>query len=186
MFEWFSDFGVLLKVYWIIAIISGFFLIILIFYSSKSSLHQNKPAIIGQPTDKQLIFYIRIVFCFLLGYGWGGVCLYKMIESTILLNGLAVLTGVFFVSVFNYLTQYISRLPVDYSFHLHYAIGKVADVKREIPDEGFGKGKIQIRYWGNLYDVDAVAENYSIPQGAKVKILSISIADPKTVVVRIL
>ena len=184
MIEWVRDLEFILKIYWTITIVSIPVFTVLIFLKPRPKKKQLVK--IKKSVNKPTIHYIRNFICFFIGFGWGGICFFKMLESITLLNGIAIFTGVIFVVVYNYIILHMERISIDRSFHMQYVIGKVADVKKEIPGEGQGKGKIQIRYGGNLYDINAISEDHSIPQGVKVKIISISYFDSQTVIVRIL
>lgn len=119
------------------------------------------------------LFSVRNIVNFLLGAGWGGVCLASSISSPVWLAVASLLTGVAFVVVFALVYRQMRRLEHDGTFDIQDCVGQVADVYLRIPHNCTGQGKIQYSFQGSVQELPAVTKGEAIPSGAKVRVLGI-------------
>ena len=119
------------------------------------------------------LFSVRNIVNFLLGIGWGGVCLSAYVHNHILLAIVALLTGCVAVALFGLVYKQMRRLEHDGAFKVEDCVGQVADVYLRIPAQRGGEGKIQYSFQGSVQELAAITDGETIPSGAKVRILDI-------------
>lgn len=119
------------------------------------------------------LFSVRNIVNFLLGVGWGGVCLQPYFSDTAALCVAALLTGFAFVAVFAFIFKQMRRLEHDGAFNIHDCVGKVGDVYLRIPGERRGEGKVQYSFQGSVQELAAITNGREIPSGAKVRVLEV-------------
>lgn len=128
-------------------------------------------------------FSLRNLINFFLGFGWGGISLYNLIDNSILLGVVAFGIGIVFIFIFFVIMKLIMKLAEDNTFRLEESLGHTADVYMTIPSNKTGKGKIFISVRGSTHELDAITLNKeSIKSGSMVKVTSIEgntlIVDP--------
>ena len=116
------------------------------------------------------LFSVRNIINFLLGLGWGGVCLSSFIENRLLLALAAILTGVVFVVVFFFVLKKMRGLESNGAFQIKDCVGQVCDVYLRIPAARSGQGKVQVSFSGSVQEIAAVTDGEAIPSGTKVSI----------------
>lgn len=116
------------------------------------------------------LFSVRNIINFLLGLGWGGVCLSSFIDNRLLLALAAILTGVVFVVVFFFVLRKMRGLESNGAFQIADCVGAVCDVYLRIPAQHSGQGKVQVSFNGSIQEIAAVTDGDAIPSGAKVRV----------------
>lgn len=119
------------------------------------------------------LFTLRNLINFLLGFSWGGISLYNLIENKAVLILAAVLTGIFFVAVFFFIIKQLLKLGEDNSFTYEKTIDKTGTVYLTIPERKSGAGKIQISIGGSIHELPALTENDKIETGSLVKVIRV-------------
>ncbi len=120
------------------------------------------------------LFTIRNFINFLLGVGWGGVCLASLIPNTLLLTIAAIAVGVVFVYAFLLIYRQLFRLESNGNYRLSDCVGRTVDVYLTIPAKRSGSGKVQVSFNGSVQELSALTDNTSnIPSGAKVHVLEV-------------
>ncbi|MCH5168285.1 MAG: NfeD family protein [Prevotellaceae bacterium] len=119
------------------------------------------------------LFSVRNIVNFLLGAGWGGVCLSSTITNSVVLCFAALLTGCVFVAVFAFIYKQMRHLEHDGAFRIEECLGQVADVYLRIPAGRNGEGRIQYSFQGSVQELPAVTDGDQIPSGAKVRVVEI-------------
>lgn len=119
------------------------------------------------------LFSVRNVINFLLGVGWGGVCLSSSIASHTLLAVAALLTGCVFVALFAFIFKQARKLEHDGAFRIEDSVGQVADVYLRIPAHRGGEGKVQYSFQGSVQELPAITDGEQIPSGSKVRVLEV-------------
>ncbi|MBR5467502.1 MAG: serine protease [Bacteroidaceae bacterium] len=128
------------------------------------------------------LFTIRNFINFLLGLGWGGVCLHSLIPNQMLLAAASFVVGLLFVYVFLLIYRQMSKLEKDGTFHIEDCVGSVVDVYLTIPAARTGVGKVQVSFQGSVQELIAVTDDEApIHSGAKVRVLGL--LDASSVVV---
>ncbi len=128
------------------------------------------------------LFTIRNMVNFLMGLGWGGVCLASLIPNPVLLTVAAIAVGVIFVYIFLLIYRQLLRLESDGTYRMEDCLGRTVDVYLTIPAERSGCGKVQISFDGSVQELAAMTDlSVNIPSGAKVRV--IEIIDGTTVLV---
>ncbi|MCF0189024.1 MAG: NfeD family protein [Bacteroidaceae bacterium] len=193
MLESFSSLPLTLQVFWGCAIFSSAFFILqtamtLIgiggdgadFDTPGGDIDISHAGIAGEAMQ---MFSFRNFINFLLGFGWGGVCLAPHISSTFLLTIAAAAIGLAFVVLFIIIFKQLLKLEHSGNIDLlRDVIGKEADVYLIIrPGE---RGKVQLSINGSVREYSAVSENndITIPTGARVRITGLTGPDSLTVV----
>lgn len=181
MIEWYSQLDTTMQVYWGCAIVgSVIFAIqtILTLIGMDSDLDMDTDIDLGDGDTMDVggglsLFSIRNIVNFLVGLGWGGVCLSSVITNKIVLGIVAVLVGLFFVWIFFVIKKQTKKLESNGAFDIQRCKGKVADVYLRIPANGSGMGKIQISINGSIHEVDAKTEGDALPSGSKVNVVEV-------------
>lgn len=120
------------------------------------------------------LFSLRNLINFLLGFGWGGISLYHVIGSGILLAIAAGLIGLIFIAMFFFIMRSLMKLAEDNTFSLESAIGKSGDVYLTIPPLRSGKGKIFISVQGSTKELDAITDSETaLHNGMLVKVIGL-------------
>ena len=116
------------------------------------------------------LFTIRNTVNFLLGIGWGGVCLSGVIENRFMLTVAAILCGCIMVAAFIIMYRQLMKLEGNGSYRIEESVGQVCEVYIRIPAQRSGSGKVQISFHGSVQELPAQTEGDAIPSGTKVKV----------------
>lgn len=119
------------------------------------------------------MFSFRNLIDFLLGFSWGAIAFYDLIQNRFLLVFVAVLIGLSFVAMFVFLMFQIRKLSQDNTVQVEGAIGKTATVYLRIPGSRGGSGKVQIVLQQTTHEMDAQTAGDPIPTGAVVKVTDV-------------
>lgn len=119
------------------------------------------------------LFTIRNTVNFLLGVGWGGVCLSGLIENRILLAVAAILCGCIMVAAFIIMYRQLMKLEGNGSYRIEESAGQVCEVYMRIPGQRSGSGKVQISFHGSVQELPAQTEGDAIPSGTKVRVTEV-------------
>lgn len=198
-YEWYNALPAPLQVYWVIALITSLvFLIqmVLTFIGigdADSDMDFGSDADFGGDADfsdgdtldtggAMQLFTIRSLINFLLGLGWGGVCLYSVIPNTIVLSLVAILVGLLFVYIFLIIYKQLRKLERNGAYHIDDCVGKTVDVYLTVPAARSGKGKVQISFSGSVQELAALTDSEApLRSGSKVRVLEV--IDSTTVLV---
>ena len=116
------------------------------------------------------LFTIRNTVNFLLGVGWGGVCLSSVIENRFLLALAAILCGCIMVCAFIIMYRQLMKLEGNGSYRIEESVGQVCEVYLRSPGQRSGSGKVQISFHGSVQELPAQTEGDAIPSGTKVRV----------------
>ncbi len=119
------------------------------------------------------LFTVRNVVNFLLGIGWGGVCLFKAIPNHIMLAIAAILCGCAFVGAFLFMFRQLMKLEKNGNFNIKECVGITCSVYLRIPARREGVGKVQLSYHGSILEIAALTDGELLPSGSKVRVLQV-------------
>ncbi|MBO7120062.1 MAG: NfeD family protein [Bacteroidaceae bacterium] len=119
------------------------------------------------------LFTIRNTVNFLLGVGWGGVCLSNVIENRFLLAVAAILCGCIMVAAFIIMYRQLMKLEGNGSYRIEESVGQVCEVYIRIPGQRSGSGKVQISFHGSVQELPAQTEGDAITSGTKVRVTKV-------------
>ena len=181
--DWYAQLHPTLRVYWVIAIImSSLFLVqmLLTFIGLGTSDADIDTAFDSTPDGgldgvdgAMQIFTVRNFINFLLGFSWGGICLWDVIPNKIILTIVAFVIGLLFVSIFWAIYQLMMRLQSSGNIDLNNAVGVTCQVYLRIPAERKGTGKVQISFSGSVQEIDAQTDGVCLPSGARARVISL-------------
>ena len=192
-YEWYNALPSTLQVYWVIALITSLVFLIQMVLTFIGIGDADADTDFGGDTDisdgstldaggAMQLFTMRNIINFLLGLGWGGVCLYSVIPNAVVLSIAAILVGVAFVYVFILIYRQMRRFEKNGAFNIKECVGHTVDVYLTIPAKRSGSGKVQVSFYGSVQELAALTDSDSpIRSGAKVRI--IEIVDGGTVLV---
>jgi hypothetical protein len=116
------------------------------------------------------LFTIRNTVNFLLGVGWGGVCLSGVIQNRFLLALAAIVCGCIMVAAFILMYKQLMKLEGNGSYRIEESVGQVCEVYMRIPANRSGSGKVQISFHGSIQELPAQTEGEAISSGTKVRV----------------
>lgn len=184
-YEWYNGLPSTLQVYWVIALITSLVFVVQMVLTFIGIGDADADADFGGDTDisdgstldaggAMQLFTMRNIINFLLGLGWGGVCLYSVIPNAVVLSIVAILVGVAFVYVFILIYRQMRRFEKNGAFDIKECVGHTVDVYLTIPAKRSGSGKVQVSFYGSVQELAALTDSDSpIRSGAKVRILEI-------------
>lgn len=193
-YEWYNALPSTLQVYWVIALITSLIFLIQMVMTFIGIGDADTDMDFGDDVDfsdgntldaggAMQLFTIRNVVNFLLGLGWGGVCLYSLIPNPIVLAIVSVLVGALFVYIFLLIYKQMLKLEKNGAYRIDDCVGQIVDVYLAIPAKRSGVGKVQISFSGSVQELAALTDSDEpIRSGSKVRVLEI--IDTSTVLVQ--
>ena len=190
-YEWYNALPSTLQVYWVIALVTSLvFLIqmVLTFIGigdTDTDVDLGGDADFGGDSDfsdgdtldtggAMQLFTIRNFINFLLGLGWGGVCLYSVIPNTIVLTIVAILVGVLFVYIFLIIYRQLRKLERNGAYRISDCVGHTVDVYLTVPANRSGMGKVQISFSGSVQELAALTDSDTpLCSGSKVRVTEV-------------
>ena len=190
-YEWYNALPSSLQVYWVIAVVTSLvFLVqmVLTFIGigdADTDVDFGGDADFGGDTGfsdgdtldtggAMQLFTIRNFINFLLGFGWGGVCLYSVIPNTIVLSLVAILVGVIFVYIFLIIYKQLRKLERNGAYHIDDCVGQTVDVYLTVPSNRSGMGKVQISFSGSVQELSALTDSDTpLRSGSKVRVTEV-------------
>ena len=190
-YEWYNALPSTLQVYWVIALITSLiFLIQMVLtfigigdadtdvdFGGDADLGGDAGFSDGDTLDTggaMQLFTIRNFINFLLGLGWGGVCLYSVIPNTIVLSLVSILVGVLFVYIFLIIYRQLRKLERNGAYHIDDCVGQTVDVYLTIPANRSGMGKVQISFSGSVQELAALTDSDTpLRSGSKVRVTEV-------------
>lgn len=178
MLDWFTEQTLMMQIFWGCAIIgTAFFavqLVLMLIGIDSDVTDIDFDA--GDTLDLGgglSMFSIKSLVNFIVGFGWGGVCLASTIQNKVALIFAALVVGAFFSWMYLFLYKKMRRLEHNGAFNIDACVGKTATVYLRIPANNEGHGKIQISINGSIHEFDAVTNGDALPSGRKVTVLSV-------------
>ena len=190
-YEWYNALPSTLQVYWVIALITSLiFLIQMVLtfigigdadtdvdFGGDADLGGDAGFSDGDTLDTggaMQLFTIRNFINFLLGLGWGGVCLYSVIPNTIVLSLVSILVGILFVYIFLIIYKQLRKLERNGAYHIDDCVGQTVDVYLTIPSNRSGMGKVQISFSGSVQELSALTDSDTpLRSGSKVRVTEV-------------
>lgn len=176
--DFFNELEPLLRIFWYIAIPSSLIFIIqsimtFIGLDASDGIEADFDGDLNSADEPFQLFSFRNLINFLLGFSWGGISFYSLIENKTVLIALAVVIGLAFIYLFFFIIKQIQRLAEDNTFKFEKVLNKKAEVYITIPEHKSGKGKVLVSLNGSVRELDAYSETERIPTGTAVKIIRI-------------
>lgn len=186
MIDTFLELPLMLKVYWICAIVASVFFIIqaigtFIGFDSDTDFDGG-----GEDFDIEgfHILSIKTLTSFVLGFGWAGVLYWDDLSGT-WLSIVSIGVGLVFMLIIAFLMFQMMKLNKDNTFHTSQTVGKTAEVYLRIAANKASSGKIMVSVNGSMHELEALTTCASdIPSGTKVKITEA--IDEDTVLVEVI
>lgn len=192
-YEWYDTLTPTLQIFWAIALITTLVFAIQMILTFAGIGDADTDMNMDGGTDfsdggtldmggSMQLFTVRNFINFMLGMGWGGICLASVIPNTLLLVVAAVAVGIVFVYAFLLVYRQLFHLESNGAYHTDDCIGRIVDVYLTIPAGRNGKGKVQVSFNGSVQELTALTDSATaIPSGTKVKV--IQVIDNTTVLV---
>ena len=186
-YDWYQSLHPMLKVYWTIAILASLVFIIQMvltfvgigdsdgdasFDTDAASVGDTDGDTLGTGGAMQL-FTLRNLVNFLLGIGWGGVCLWGVSANKSLVALMAILCGAAMVALFVVMFRQVMKLESNGNFDINDCAGMTCDVYMRIPAHREAQGKVQISIGGSVQELPAVTDGEMIASGTKVQVTSV-------------
>lgn len=186
LYDWYESLPPHLRAYWTIAIVVSFLFVIQMCLTLMGlgdadagdmgdgdfAAAEGHADTIGTGGAIQL-FTIRNTINFLLGVGWGGVCLDSVIGNRFLLALASILCGCIMVAAFVVMFRQLMRLEGNGSYRIDECVGQVCDVYIRIPAHRSGSGKVQVSFHGSVQELSAQTDGEAIPSGTKVRVAKV-------------
>ena len=190
-YEWYNALPSTLQVYWVIALITSLIFLIQMVLTFIGIGDADTDVDFGGDADfvgdagfsdgdtldtggAMQLFTIRNFINFLLGLGWGGVCLYSVIPNTIVLSLVSILVGLLFVYIFLIIYRQLSKLERNGAYHIDDCVGQTVDVYLTIPSNRSGMGKVQISFSGSVQELSALTDSDTpLRSGSKVRVTEV-------------
>ena len=184
-YEWYNALPSPLQVYWVIALVTSLVFLVQMVLTFIGIGDADTDVDFGGDADfsdgdtldtggAMQLFTIRNFINFLLGLGWGGVCLYSVIPNTIVLSLVAILVGVLFVYIFLIIYRQLRKLERNGAYHIDDCVGQTVDVYLTIPSNRSGMGKVQISFSGSVQELSALTDSDTpLRSGSKVRVTEV-------------
>ncbi|MDB4107244.1 hypothetical protein N9595_02145 [Bacteroidia bacterium] len=177
--EWWSSLDTIAKVYWIIAIPSGFaFLLqlILTFNGGDVNTYLDIDAEIDGDTGIGFQFFTsKNLVVFFAIFSWVGIACLDAGMSSGLTLAVSTFSGILMTLLMASIFYFASKLTHNGTLKMSKAVGHIGDVYLTIPRNNSGYGKVQIKLQGAPRELDAITNDPDvIPTGATIRVTEVS------------
>ena len=179
MADLFALFGGPLVIFYSIAILASFFLVVQIILMAFGVGDGDVDLDVGDGLD---FFSVRSLTGFFGGFGWAGVIMLENGSSLIAATGVGVVAGSVLMLSVAYLMKVLYSLKESGTIDLNNAVGQTGTVYLTIPHSESGAGKVRVMVQGRLKIVAACTTSREpIPTERKVTVQGL--LDPTTLLV---
>lgn len=173
MFDWFNEISSFEKVYWITALISSiFFVVIMIttFLGGDADMDADGDLDGG---DLQFFTFKNLVG-FLTIFSWTGLACIRSEQSTGITLFVSVICGLLMMLAMSSIFYFLNRLVEDGGMKLANAIGRTGEVYLPIKGSNGGFGKVQMSIQGSVHEIQAMTnDEEDLPNGTVVRVESV-------------
>lgn len=178
MFSFLIDMDPLQRGFWWVAIVASLIFIIqtvftLLGSDSTDGINADFDGHLDAVEAPFQLFSFRNLVNFLLGFGWGGIAFFPLVESETLVLLIAVIIGIVFVLLYFVIIKQILKLAEDNTFDIRHIVSKNGQVYLTIPGNREGTGKINISHKGTSHELNAITEGEAIKTGEIVRVIQI-------------
>lgn len=179
MEEWWGAMSQFEQVYWIIAMVSGvFFLIVLVGTIAGAGADTDMDNVDVDVEADGGIGFQFLTFKNLVGFftvfAWSGLaCIHAGMTMTITLV-VSLVCGLAMMFIMAWLFMFMARQAESGTLQIKNAVGSVGEVYLTIGKQRSSMGKIQIKVQGSLRELEAITdEEVDLTQGNMVKVLEV-------------
>ncbi|WOD44890.1 hypothetical protein [Hwangdonia lutea] len=179
MAEWFSNLGLLLKIYWLIAIIGSLvftIVIILAFTGGDADEFEDIDSEIDADTGIgfQFITFKNLVGFFTI-FGWSGIACIEAGLSTPLTIVISFLSGLLMMTIMAAMFYFMRKLTDSGTLNYNNAIGAIGEVYLTVGANRSKMGKVSVSVQGSLRELDALTDSFTALQsGTIIKVVDVT------------
>jgi hypothetical protein len=182
---WWNSLGLALQVYYLIAIITSFVLLIqlvLMLFGFDGDADVDLDTDLDAHDSGMGILSVRSVTAFLTGFGWGGVVALRQGLSVVASTAVATLCGAALMATVLVLMRLLYGMRYEGTLDYRNAIGVVGSVYLPIPGAMAGPGQVEVLVQGRLAVVQAFTRAARrLPNRERVRV--VDTLDPTTLIV---
>ena len=182
---WWNSLGLALQVYYLIAIITSFVLLIqlvLMLFGFDGDADVDLDTDLDAHDSGMGILSVRSVTAFLTGFGWGGVVALRQGLSVVASTAVATLCGAALMATVLVLMRLLYGMRYEGTLDYRNAIGVVGSVYLPIPGAMAGPGQVEVLVQGRLAVVQAFTRAPErLPNQTRVRV--VDTLDQQTLVV---
>ncbi|WP_418602205.1 hypothetical protein [Hwangdonia sp.] len=175
MAEWFSNLDLLLKIYWLIAIISSLvftIVIILAFTGGDTDEFEDLDADTG--IGFQFITFKNLVGFFTI-FGWSGIACIEAGLSKPLTVIISLLSGMVMMVIMAAMFYFMRKLTDSGTLNYKNAIDAIGEVYLTIGANRSKMGKVSIQVQGSLRELDALTDSFTpLKSGTIIKVVDVT------------
>ncbi|MFD1161445.1 hypothetical protein [Hwangdonia seohaensis] len=175
MAEWFSNLDLLLKIYWLIAIIGSLvftIVIILAFTGGDTDEFEDLDADTG--IGFQFITFKNLVGFFTI-FGWSGIACIEAGLSKPLTVIISLLSGMVMMVIMAAMFYFMRKLTDSGTLNYKNAIDAIGEVYLTIGANRSKMGKVSIQVQGSLRELDALTDSFTpLKSGTIIKVVDVT------------
>ncbi len=175
MAEWFSNLDLLLKIYWLIAIIGSLvftIVIILAFTGGDTDEFEDLDANTG--IGFQFITFKNLVGFFTI-FGWSGIACIEAGLSKPLTVIISLLSGMVMMVIMAAMFYFMRKLTDSGTLNYKNAIDAIGEVYLTIGANRSKMGKVSIQVQGSLRELDALTDSFTpLKSGTIIKVVDVT------------
>jgi hypothetical protein len=179
MLEWFSNLGLVAKIYWLIAITGSLVFIIVVLLSFLGSDADDLDDLDSEIEADGGIGFQFITFKNLVGFftifGWSGIACIEANMSSVMTFGISILSGLFMMFIMASMFYYMSKLSDSGTLKYSNAIGAIGEVYLTIGANRSAMGKVSVQVQGTMRELEAITDSLNdLRSGTLIKVVDVT------------
>jgi len=183
MADWWNSLSTIEMIFWVTALISSLFFVIVLIMSFLGGDMDAGDMDIDAEIDADTgigfqFFTLKNLVGFFTIFGWVGLAMLDSGSTTGTAILVASICGLIMMSIMAATFFFLSKMVSDGTLNVNNAIGTIGEVYLPIGKERSSMGKVQIKVQGSLRTLDAITdENQELPRAQVIKVLEVVSAE---------